>query len=63
MGARIMTQPTHQPVANYDARLGALENDGAGIESGISLIMQKIDARSGIKGQPIGGPCISSELR
>ena len=62
LGARIMNQqhPVQQqqmqqpPGRTYDGRLEVLENDVSGIKSGISLIMQKLDARSSINWQPIG---------
>lgn len=53
--AQQIQQHQHQEAgANYDARLRVLENDVSGIKSGISLIMDKLDARSGINWQPIG---------
>lgn len=47
MGATmtIQQQQMQQQTGNYDARLGVLENDVAGIKSGISLIMQKLDGQ------------------
>lgn len=41
----IQQQQQMQQTGNYDARLGVLENDVAGIKSGISLIMQKLDGQ------------------
>lgn len=41
----IQQQQMQQQTGNYDARLGVLENDVAGIKSGISLIMQKLDGQ------------------